>query len=145
MDPNGGSRIPYMILPIASMAIHYSSTLVRYVRNTMLEVMDKEYIKTARSKGLSEVVVYLKHAFRNALIPVMITIVMRLPMLIGGFVVIEQVFNYAGVGVIQLNAINQGDLPVAMLILMLSGILTMVASALADLCTALLDPRVRLE
>lgn len=145
MDPDGGSRIPYMILPIASMAIQYSSTLVRYVRNTMLEVMDKEYIKTARSKGMREVIVYLKHAFRNAMIPVMITIVMRLPMLIGGFVVIEQVFNYAGVGVVQLEAINQGDLPVAMIILMLSGMLTMVASTLADLFTALLDPRVRLE
>ena len=145
MDPEGGSRIPYMILPIFSMGMHYAATLVKYVRNTMLEVMDKEYIKTARSKGLSETVVYLKHAFRNALIPVTILMCMRIPMLVGGFVVIEQVFSYAGVGQVQLNALNVGDIPVVMICLMLTGVLTMVASTLADLATAALDPRVRLE
>lgn len=145
MDPDGGSRIPYMVLPIACMALNYSATLVRSVRTNMIEVMDKDYVKTARSKGISEVVVYIKHAFRNALIPTMILMVMRLPMLIGGFVVIEQIFSYAGVGEIQLDAIKYADIPVAMFILMLSGILVMIASTLADLFTALLDPRVRLE
>lgn len=145
MDPDGGSRIPYMILPIACMALNYSAVLVRSVRTNMIEVMDKDYVKTARSKGISEVVVYIKHAFRNALIPTMILMVMRLPMLIGGFVVIEQIFSYAGVGEIQLDAIKYADIPVAMFILMLSGILVMIASTLADLFTALLDPRVRLE
>lgn len=145
MDPEGGSRVPYMILPIFSMGMTYAAALVKYVRNTMLEVMDKEYIKTARSKGLSETVVYLKHAFRNALIPVTILMCMRIPMLVGGFIVIEQVFSYHGMGQIQLNALNAGDIPVVMFCMMLTGILTMIASTLADLATAALDPRVRLE
>lgn len=145
MDPEGGSRIPYMILPVFSLGMNYAATLVKYVRNTMLEVMDREYIKTARSKGLSETVVYLKHAFRNALIPVTILMCMRIPMLVGGFVVIEQVFSYHGIGSVQLTALNGGDIPVVMICLMLTGVLTMVASTLADLATAALDPRVRLE
>ena len=145
VNPDGGSRIPYMVLPIACMAMHYSATLVRNVRTNMIEVMDKEYVKTARSKGISEVVVYIKHAYRNAMIPSMILMCMRLPMLIGGFVVIEQIFSYAGVGEINLKAVKYGDIPVAMFILMLSGILSMIGSTLADLCTGLLDPRVRLE
>lgn len=145
VDPEGGSRVRYMVLPITCMALHYSATLVRSVRTNMIEVMDKDYVKTARSKGISETVVYLKHAFRNALIPTMILMCMRIPMLIGGFVVIEQVFSYAGVGEIQLKAIKYGDIPVAMFILMLSGVLSMIASTLADLFTGLLDPRVRLE
>lgn len=145
IDPDGGSRIPYMILPVFCMGVHYAASLVKYVRNTMLEVMDKEYIKTARSKGLSETVVYLKHAFRNALIPVTILMCMRIPMLVGGFVVIEQVFSYHGVGSVQLSALNTGDIPVVMICLMMTGVLTMIASTLADLATAALDPRVRLE
>lgn len=138
------SRVPYLVLPVMTMAISLTAALVRYTKNSMLDVMGKDYIKTARSKGLRETTVSFKHAFRNSLIPTMTLIVMRLPRLVGGSAVIETVFNYPGIGNMALTALNAGDIPVVMITTMTTGVMVLLSSTLVDIVTAMLDPRIRL-
>jgi len=138
-------RIPYMIMPVLCLGISLIATLMRFTRSSMLDVLNKDYIKTARSKGLNEVEVNVKHGFRNALIPVMTLLVFRLPILVSGTVVIESIFNYPGMGSMVLEAISGGDMPVVMITTMVISAVTLAASTLVDLFTALLDPRIRLE
>ncbi|MEA4965500.1 MAG: ABC transporter permease [Oscillospiraceae bacterium] len=149
MDPKGSadfiSRFPYIVMPAFTLAIALMATQARYTRGSVLDVLNKDYIKTARSKGLSETTVNVKHALRNALTPVMVLIVSRLPALVSGTVVIETVFNYPAMGSMVLDAISAGDMPVVMITTMVISIVTLLASTLIDMVTALLDPRVRLD
>lgn len=138
------SRIKFLILPSLCLGIAYIATLMRFTRSSMLDVLNKDYIKTARSKGLSEVTVNLKHGFRNALIPIMVILVFRIPMLVSGTVVIENVFNYPGMGSMLLNAISGKDMPVVMVTTMIIAAVILFASFLVDIFTAMLDPRIRL-
>ncbi len=112
---------------------------MRYSRNTMLDVLNSDYIKTARSKGIPEWKVYIKHGFRNAMRPVLVILCFRLPMLIGGSVVIESVF-----GSIITQSVVSGDYPVIMVTTLMVAAAILVASFLVDVLTAALDPRVRL-
>ncbi len=144
-DDSFFARIPYMVLPVITMAVSLTAALVRYTKSSMLDVLGKDYIKTARSKGMNEVTVNFKHAFRNSLIPTMTLIVMRIPMLVGGSVVIETVFNYAGVGNMAMEALTAGDIPVVMITTMTTAVLVLISSTMVDIVTAMLDPRVRLE
>ena len=144
-NPTFWQRIPYMALPIASMTFTLVCGLVRHTRTTMVDVMNMEYIKTARSKGLPEFVVYFKHCFRNSLPPVLTMLVMRLPMLVGGSVIIEQVFNYIGIGSLSMGASQNLDAPLCLFCITISATATLIASTLIDILTAALDPRVRFE
>lgn len=136
-------RLPYMVLPSVCLAISLMATLTRYTRSAMLDVLGSDYVKTARAKGLSEAAVNLKHGFRNALSPIMVILIMRLPMLVSGTVVIETVFNYPGMGGMILDAVSAGDMPVVMITTMVVATVTLAASCVVDVFTALLDPRVR--
>lgn len=138
------ARIPYLVMPSITLGFGLMATMTRYTRSAMLDVLNKDYIKTARSKGLSEVTVNIKHGFRNALIPVLTLICMRLPMLVGGSVVVETVFNYPGIGNMAINALNAGDIPVVMVTTMATAVVTLLASTLVDIVTAIADPRIRL-
>ncbi|MCQ2400751.1 MAG: ABC transporter permease [Lachnospiraceae bacterium] len=139
------SRVKYLVLPVLTLSISLLATMTRYTRGSMLDVLNKDYIKTARSKGLGEFKVNVKHAFRNALTPIMVLLCFRLPMLVSGTVVVESVYNYPGMGSMILDAISSGDMPVVMITTMIVAIVTLVASNLVDIFTALLDPRVRLD
>lgn len=139
------ARIPYMILPALALGITYNGGLTRSTRSAMLDVLNKDYIKTARSKGLNELTVNIKHGFRNALSPVMTLICLDLPKLVGGSVVIEATFNYPAIGGVLMEAISAGDIPVVMVITMTTAMVTLVASCLVDIVTAALDPRIRFE
>lgn len=139
------ARLPYMVLPIGTLVFTMVCGLVRHTRTTTVDVMNKDYIKTARAKGLPESIVNLKHGLRNALPPVMTMLVMRLPRLMGGAIVIEQVFNYIGIGTLSMNASKSGDAPVCLFCCVISALMTLVASTLVDIVTAALDPRVRFE
>ena len=141
---NAFQSLKYLVLPACSLGIVLAAALMRYTRNAMLDVLNKDYVKTARAKGLPEWKVYYKHAFRNSLMPISVLICMRLPMLIGGSVVIEQVFGYAGIGSRLLGAINSSDYQLVLIIVLLLSIVSLFASVLIDLLTAVLDPRVRL-
>lgn len=136
-------RLPNLALPAFTMAIAMTATLLRYTRNSMLDVLNKDYIKTARSKGIPEWRVYTKHAFRNSLGPVLVILCFRLPMLVGGSVVIENIFAWPGIGSTLLQAVSANDYPVIMMITLMIAAAILLASFLVDVMTALLDPRIR--
>ena len=138
-------RINHMILPGLCMALGMVCNLMRYTRGSMLDVMNKDYVKTARSKGIAEWKVNLKHTFRNALIPVMTTLIFRLVALVGGTVIIETIFSYPGMGAMIMDALSGGDMPVVMVCTMLTSFVALCCSCLLDTVTAALDPRVRLD
>jgi peptide/nickel transport system permease protein len=138
------SRLEHFILPALTMTIAMCSVLMRYSRNNMLGVLNSDYVKTARCKGIPEWKVYVKHAFRNAVRPVLVILCFRLPMLIGGSVVIESVFAWPGIGSVITSSVIAGDYPVVMVTTLLVAAAILTASFLVDVLTALLDPRVRL-
>lgn len=146
MSAGGGSmdRLEHFILPAVTMTISMCSVLMRYSRNNMLGVLNSDYIKTARCKGIPEWKVYVKHGFRNAVRPVLVILCFRLPMLIGGSVVIESVFAWPGIGSVITSSVIAGDYPVVMVTTLMVAAAILVASFLVDVLTALLDPRVRL-
>ena len=141
---NFWQSLKYLVLPSFSLGITLTAALMRHTRNSMLDVLNKDYVKTARAKGLPEWKVYTFHVFRNAMMPISVMILLRLPMLIGGAVVIEQVFGYAGIGNRLLTAINASDYQLVLIIILLLSIVALFASVLIDLFTAVLDTRVRL-
>jgi len=144
-NPTFWDRLPYLILPIAAMTFHQICGLVRFIRTTMVDVMNKDYIKTARSKGISETKVNVKHCLRNAMPPVVTSLVMKLPSIIGGSVVIEQIFNYPGMGSVTLRASQNLDMPLGLFNIAISALLTLLASTLVDIVLAAVDPRIRFE
>lgn len=138
-------RLPHLILPSLVLAATMTAGVMRYARSSMLDALNKEYIKTARSKGLPEWRVNLIHGFRVALTPVIVLIGFRLPTLIGGSVVIERVFQWPGIGNEFVSAVRGQNYPLVMMIALFSVFAVLIASFLVDLLTALLDPRVKLE
>lgn len=138
-------RLYHLILPALVMGLAMSAGVMRYARSSMLDSFNKDYIKTARSKGLPEWRVNLIHGFRTALTPIIVLIGFRLPTLIGGSVVIEQVFQWPGVGSEFIAAVRGQNYPLVMMIALLSVTAVLLASFLVDLLTAILDPRVRLN
>lgn len=134
----------HLFLPVLTLTIGMVAVLMRYARNTMLDVLSSDYIKTARSKGIPEWKVYLKHGFRNAMKPVLVIVMFRIPMLIGGSVVIESVFSYPGIGLTMTNAITSGDYPVVLITTLIIAAAMLICSFMVDVLNALLDPRVRL-
>jgi peptide/nickel transport system permease protein len=141
---NYWDHIPNLILPALVLSIMMTAGVMRYARSSMLDALSREFIKTARSKGLPEWRVNLLHGFRVALTPVIVLVGFRLPILIGGSVIIEQVFQWPGLGNLFVTAVRNKDLPVVMTIALLSVLLVLVVSLIIDVLTALIDPRVRI-
>ncbi len=139
------SRVKYMVMPVICLSVSFLATLTRYTRGCMLDVMKKDYIKTARSKGISESSVYLKHGLRNAMSPITTLLIFQLPNIVCGVVVIETVFNYPAIGTMLLKAIDSADMSTVMITAMIIAIVTLFASTLVDIVAAALDPRIRLE
>lgn len=139
------SRIPNLILPVAALAIPLCGNLMRYTRNTMLDVANQEYVKLARSKGIPEWKVYLKHIFRNSMRPVITILLFRLTILVGGSVAVESVFAWSGVGTVITKAVTASDYNVVMLYTLVLSVVMLAISFCIDLFGALLDPRVRLD
>lgn len=138
------ARLPHLILPVATLTIAMLAVLIRYTRNSVLDTLNKDFVKTARSKGISEKRVLWSHVFRNSLGPVMVILAFRLPLLIGGSVLIESVFVWPGIGTTIVAAVTSSDFPVIMVISMLIAVAILIASFLVDIVKSILDPRVRL-
>ncbi|MFQ5678439.1 MAG: ABC transporter permease [Gemmatimonadota bacterium] len=136
-------RARHLLLPSFALGIASAAAVARYMRGSMLEVIRQEYIRTARAKGLPERTVVLKHALRNALIPVLSLLGLFLPILFGGAVVIEVVFSWPGMGRLLYNAILARDYPVVLAATFLFAALVVVANLVADLLYAAVDPRIR--
>ena len=134
-----------LLLPALVLGVTMTAGVMRYTRSSMLDTINKDYIKTARSKGLPEWRINLVHGFRVALTPVVVLIGFRLPMLIGGSVVIEQIFQWPGVGNEFLGAVRSQNYPLVMMIALFSVFAVLIASFIIDLLTAALDPRVQLD
>lgn len=135
----------HLVLPSFALGIASAAAVARYTRGAMLEVVRQDYIRTARAKGLPERTVILKHALRNALIPVVSLLGLFLPVLFGGSVVIEVVFSWPGMGRLLYDSILARDYPVALAATFLFGALVVVGNLLADLLYAAVDPRIRYE
>ncbi len=135
---------PYF-LPAFVLGVSLMANAIRYTRGSMLDVLNKDYIKTALAKGVPKAGVYVRHTLRNALQPIMNLLCFRLPMLLGGAVVIENVFLWPGTGQSLLDAVATKDYTVVMAISLLVAIAFLFASFLVDILTALLDPRVRVD
>ena len=118
---------------------------MRLTRTMMLEVLRQDYIRTAWSKGLKEKAVVLRHAVKNAIIPVVTLVGMQLPILVGGSVIMENIFNLPGLGRLMLNALENRDYPVVSGINLLFGTIVVAGNLLIDLAYAFLDPRIRYE
>lgn len=135
----------YLILPGLCMGINLTANLMRFTRNAMIDVMNKDYMKTARAKGLTEYQVNIKHCFRNGSAPVLMLLTSRLAYLVSGAVVIETVFNYPGMGSLMVSAVTKTDFQVAMSIMLIISIVVLVAYFLADIFLAIMDPRIRFD
>jgi len=114
-------------------------------RTMMLEVLRQDYIRTAMAKGLPERLVVFRHALRNALIPVVTLIGLQAPLVIGGAVIIEQIFGIPGMGTLLLDAVNQRDYPIITGVFLVVGLAVMLINLVVDLSYGLLDPRVRVR
>lgn len=134
----------HVFIPILTVVILSIGSRMRMTRTNMLEVMNSDYIRTARAKGLRESVVINKHAFRNTLIPLVTSLAGLLPSLFSGAIITEQVFDLPGIGNIALQAMNAGDIPFIMGYNMFLAILSVLGILLSDLMYAVVDPRVKL-
>ena len=134
-----------IVLPLITMTIGSLAGLTRYQRSSMLSVLDQDFIRTARAKGLSERVVIFKHALRNALIPIVTILGLSLPELFSGAFIIETIFAWPGMGRLGVQAIFSRNYPLIMGIVVFSSILIVMGNLLADVLYALVDPRIRYD
>lgn len=138
-------RIRHLILPVAMLTFVSAAGYMRYLRSSMLDVINQDYIRTARAKGLRERAVIYKHALRNALIPLVTLIGLDLPSLFGGAIFTETIFAWPGIGRLYFNAALKTDYPMVMAILMIEAALIILSSLLVDFLYAVFDPRIRLS
>ncbi len=138
-------NLTVMALPAFSLGVSLAAVIMRFVRSSLLEVLSADYVRTARAKGLRESVVINRHALRNALIPVITVIGFQAGYLLGGTVVIEEVFALPGMGRLALNAISQRDYPVVQGVVLLIACLFVLTNLLVDVLYAVADPRIRYE
>jgi peptide/nickel transport system permease protein len=143
-----GSFLDYLhhlIAPCLVLALVTIATWSRYMRSSMLEVINQDYIRTARAKGAPERIVLVHHAIRNALLPMITIAGMQLPTVLSGALVTETVFTWPGMGRLFLDSLGYRDYPVVMGILMFSAVLVLIGNMLADALYAVCDPRIRLD
>lgn len=149
VDYEGFARIldmgVHFILPTVVLTVVGIGGLMRYSRTNMLEVLNADYIRTARAKGLSEHKVIYKHAFRNTLIPIVTMVGGMIPGLFSGAMITEGIFSIEGLGYVALKALRSGDIPFMMASTMFIAVLTLLGTLLSDVLYAVVDPRVRLK
>jgi peptide/nickel transport system permease protein len=136
-------RLWHLVLPVVAIALVSFVSWMRYQRSSIIEAMSSAYIRTARSKGLSEWDVLVRHALRNALLPIITLLGLSLPTLVGGAYFVEYVFSIPGVGYLTFTSIFTRDYPTLMAITMLTAVLIVLGNLLADVAYAFVDPRIR--
>lgn len=135
-------RWQYFIMPVIVLTLPNIAYFARFMRSSMLEVIRQDFMTTARSKGLDARAVLYRHGLRNAMIPMITVIGLQLPRILGGAVIIEQIFAWPGLGLLAYDAIGRRDYPVILALTMLTGAAVMVVNVLVDFVYALVDPRV---
>jgi peptide/nickel transport system permease protein len=138
-----GDLARHMILPVTVLALAQAPLVMRYARSTMLEALRQDYVTTARAKGLREWAVMLGHAFRNTLIPLITVVGLSLPELLSGAVITETIFQWPGMGMLAVRAVNARDYPLILGTILVTATLVLVSNLLADLLYGVADPRIR--
>jgi peptide/nickel transport system permease protein len=144
-DPTFLELLKHLILPVTVLSLNSVARYSRYLRSSMLEVLNQDYVRTAHAKGLANQVVVIRHALKNALIPLMTLVLLDIPFLFGGALIVEQVFAWPGMGRIYWEHAVWVDYPVLMGILVLISILVVMCNLIADISYAFIDPRIRLQ
>ncbi len=140
-----GDRAVHLVMPTIVLSLLYMATWGRFMRSSMLEVLRQDFVRTARAKGLIERVVIVKHALRNALIPIITIVVFQIPGIFGGAILTETIFNWKGMGRLYYDALGAEDWPVVMSYLFISAVLVVIASLVGDMLYTVVDPRIRLD
>jgi peptide/nickel transport system permease protein len=138
-----GDSLHHLILPALVLGLAQAAPFIRYVRSSMLEVIRQDYVNVARAKGLPERIVVYRHALRNALIPLVTVVALNLPLLLGGTVIIEQIFQWPGMGTLAITAVRGRDYPVIMAINLITAVMILTSNLVADVLYAVIDPRIK--
>jgi len=138
-------NLRHLALPMLSLSMLRIASFMRYMRSSLLDVLHNEYLTVARSKGLSERRVIMKHALRNAMIPIITVIGLNVPVLFAGAVIIESVFQWPGIGLLYITAVNQRDDPMIMGLAVMSAVVVFLSNLLTDIMYAFVDPRIRYQ
>lgn len=137
--------VKHMVMPVLVLAFSMAGSNIRYIRSAVLEILQQDYLRTARAKGIGRFKVIYKHALRNAMVPVITVIGMEIPVLFGGAVIIEQIFSWPGLGLMTMSAITSRDYPVIMGVCLLSAVVVLAANLITDILYALADPTIQLN
>lgn len=137
--------LKHMIMPVLVLAFSLAGSNIRYIRSSVLEILQQDYLRTAKAKGIGYRNVIGKHALRNALISIITVVGMQIPMLFGGAVIVEQIFSWPGLGLMTMSAITSRDYPVIMGVCLLSAIVVLVTNIVTDVLYALADPTIQLN
>lgn len=138
-------RLLHLVLPTLVLASFYAGVWARYARSSILEVLGQDYIRTARAKGLLEWTVIARHAFRNALLPLVTVVTLSLPQLLGGAIIVETIFQWPGMGMLGWRATTTRDYPILMGVTLISATMILLSNLLADVLYGLVDPRIRFD
>ena len=144
-EGNLPNLIWHLVLPVTALSAEWTAWYSRFLRSSMLDVMHEDYVRTARAKGLTERVVYYKHALRNAILPLVTLIALDLPSLFAGALFVETIFSWPGMGRLFWDAARGRDYPVLMGVVMINSVLIIAANIAADLLYGMLDPRVKYD
>ncbi|TYP79854.1 ABC transporter permease [Paenibacillus methanolicus] len=145
LNGDGGvlDTLLHLILPVSVLAVVVIGKKIRYVRASMLDVLQQDYLRTARAKGVREFAVTHKHALRNALLPIIAVFGMEIPALLGGSIIIEQIFQWPGIGQLTMQSILSRDYPTLMALNLVAAIVVLTTNLLVDVLYALADPRIK--
>ncbi len=143
LPSSGRGELRHLVLPALTLAVNLAPILMRLTRSGMLEVLSQDYIRTARSKGLNERIVLVKHAFKNVAPPVITVIGLQVGRLFGGSIITESVFAWPGVGQFAVQSIQNSDYPVVQVCIIMMALMVVLANLTADLAIAALDPRIQ--
>ena len=141
----GGGSLKYLILPMITVGTAYMATITRTARAAVLDMLNKDYVRTARSKGLAEKIVISKHVIRNALIPIITILGLQFGFLLTNTFVAEIIFSYPGLGSLMINSINRRDLPTLQGCILVAGLAFLILNLIIDIFYAYLDPRIRYD
>ena len=138
-------QIQQMILPVMVLALQITAQLTRFMRASMLDNLNQDYVRTARAKGMTERVVVLMHVLRNSMIPVITVIALAVPSIFGGAIITEQIFKVNGIGALLIGGIEAGDLPLVQTLTFIFAVLIVLFNLVADVLYGILDPRIRYD
>ncbi|MDP5349098.1 MAG: ABC transporter permease, partial [Paracoccaceae bacterium] len=138
-------QLRQMIMPVMVLALYNAAQISRFMRASMLDNLNQDYVRTARAKGLGEKTVVLVHVLRNSMIPVVTVIALGVPQVFGGAIITEQVFKVNGLGQLLITAIEANDLPMVQTLTFIFALLIVIFNLIADILYGILDPRIRYD